>query len=209
MEKSEAVKLQPELQITTSGDFWGLGQNGTFDVVGLYKGKYSREASDSSWFDTVSIKDGEMVAEITRLDSNESWQLVCSGGGVKVTYMNVDFGGNSPYRCSITQDNTKVGEFQMASQGSMINLSIAKKEVGTVRLGSIHYNIESIHTSDDLMMAVERPLGYSFKQGTEEVAAAQTNGILTLQMLDDLPENQKNIIVVGTIASALSWRPED
>ena len=75
MEKSDSVQQQPELKITTSGDFWGLGQEGSFSIAGLYKGKYSREASDANWFNTVSIKDGEMVAEITRRDNNKSWQL--------------------------------------------------------------------------------------------------------------------------------------
>ena len=58
-------------------------------------------------------------------------------------------------------------------------------------------------------MSVEKPLGYSFKQVSQEVAAAQTNGMLTLQMMPELNDDEKDTLVIGTIASALSWRPEE
>lgn len=209
MDKSDAVKAQPELVIKTDGDFWGLGQEGHFDLAGLYTGKYSRNSSGSTWFNTVSFKEGEMAAEIVRADNQKSWQLVCSGGGMSINYLGVDFGGNDPYTCSISQNNTVVGEFNLAAKSEAISLSVEKKEAGTIRIGSTHYNVETVHTGDNLMMALEHPLGYSFKQGTQEVAATQTNGMLTLQMLPNLTEEQKDVLVVGTIASALSWRPQD
>ncbi|MBW3695850.1 hypothetical protein EK599_09095 [Vibrio sp. T187] len=209
MEKSDAVSAQPELMMKTDGDFWGLGQEGTFDLAGLYQGKYSRNSSSSTWFDTVSFKDGELAAEITRNDNGHQWQLVCSGGGTSVNYMGVDFGGNQPYRCTVTQDGQEVGEFELEPQAGMIKLSLEKKETGFVRVGDTNFSVETVHSSKDLMMSVENALGYSFKQGSQEVAAAQTNGMLTLQMLPELNESQKDTLVIGTIASALSWRPEE
>lgn len=59
------------------------------------------------------------------------------------------------------------------------------------------------------MMAVDIPLGYSFKQGTQEVAAVQTNGTIAVQMLPELNDKQKDVVVIGAVASALSWRPEE
>ena len=123
--------------------------------------------------------------------------------------MGVDFGGNDPYSCRITQNDREVGEYIMEPSAGMIDLSMEKKEKGFIRIGSTHFNIETVHTGEGLLMAVEKPLGYSFKQGSQEVAATQTNGMLTLQMLPELSEAQKDTIVVGTIASALSWRPEE
>ncbi|MEZ8776469.1 hypothetical protein AB4584_25365 [Vibrio splendidus] len=209
MDKSDAVNQQPELMVKTDGDFWGLGQEGTFDIAGLYQGKYSRNSSNSTWFDTVSFKDGELAAEITRVDNDQVWKLVCSGGGTSVNYMGVDFGGNKPYRCSVSQRNEKVGEFVLEPQSGMISVSLEKKEAGYIRVGSNKYNVETVHSSKDLLMSVEKPLGYSFKKASQEVAAAQTNGMITLQMLPELNDAEKDTLVIGTIASSLSWRPED
>ncbi|MFA0464509.1 hypothetical protein AB4458_25550, partial [Vibrio sp. 10N.261.45.F1] len=68
---------------------------------------------------------------------------------------------------------------------------------------------ETVHSSKDLLMSVEKPLGYSFKHAFKEIAAAQTNGMITLQMLPELNDAEKDTLVIGTIASALSWRPEE
>lgn len=210
MEKSADISAQPELQIKTDGDFWGFGKQGTFDLAGLYKGKYNRNASDANWFfGRITVKDGSMAAEIVRNDNGTSWQLVCTGGGASVNYMGVDFGGNDPYRCDVLKGETVIGEYKMEPTGGLIKLGIEKKEKGYIRVGSTHFNVETIHTSKDLMMATEMALGYSFKQGSQEVAAAQTNGYLTLQMLPELTEEQKDVLVIGTIASSLSWRPEE
>lgn len=57
-------------------------------------------------------------------------------------------------------------------------------------------------------MTVEKPLGYVFEQGTQSIAAVQTNGLLSLQTLPDLSADKQDLIAVGSIASALSWRPE-
>ncbi|GAM70154.1 hypothetical protein JCM19236_5701 [Vibrio sp. JCM 19236] len=52
------------------------------------------------------------------------------------------------------------------------------------------------------------PLGYSFSLNGKEVAATETNSHISIQMMDDLTQEQKDAVVVGSIASALSWRPE-
>ncbi|NMU18994.1 hypothetical protein HKA97_03280, partial [Vibrio parahaemolyticus] len=96
MDRTDAVKAQPEMLIKTDGDFWGFGADGHFDFAGKYKGKYSRSASNSSWFNRISFKEGSMGAEVTRIDSGETWLLNCTGGGMSVNYMGVDFGGNDP-----------------------------------------------------------------------------------------------------------------
>lgn len=209
MNKSDAVKAQPEIMVKTDGDFWGLGKEGTFNMAGQYHGQYTRSASNSTWFNTLSFKDGAMGATITRNDNNETWKLVCSGGGVSVNYMGVSLGGNDPYVCDIHQNDKKVGEYRIEPQNSMINIGLAQSETGSVRIGSTHFNIETIHTGEGMIMPVEKALGYSFKRGNQEVGAAQTNGMITLQMLPDLSDNEKDLLAVATIASALSWRPEE
>ncbi len=90
MSKSDLIKQQPEMIIKTDGDFWGLGQDGTFDLTGLYKGQYSRHASNFSWFDTISTSKGEMAANITNTQNNQMWTMSCSGGGTSVNYMGVN-----------------------------------------------------------------------------------------------------------------------
>ena len=150
-----------------------------------------------------------MGAEVTRIDSGETWLLNCTGGGMSVNYMGVDFGGNDPYTCDITQHGKKVGEFAMEPKSALINISLEKKETGVVRIGNTHFNVETVHTSPDSMMAVDIPLGYSFKQGTQEVAAVQKNGTIAVQMLPELNDKQKDVVAIGAVASALSWRPEE
>lgn len=209
MDRTDAVKAQPEMLVKTDGDFWGFGADGHFDFAGKYKGKYSRSASNSSWFNRISFKEGAMGAEVTRIDSGETWLLNCTGGGMSVNYMGVDFGGNDPYTCDITQDGKKVGEFAMEPKSALIDISLEKKEIGVVRVGNTHFNVETVHTSPDSMMAVDIPLGYSFKQGTQEVAAVQTNGTIAVQMLPELNDKQKDVVAIGAVASALSWRPEE
>ncbi|GAJ74181.1 hypothetical protein JCM18904_5152 [Vibrio sp. JCM 18904] len=205
MDRTDAVKAQPEMLIKTDGDFWGgFGADGHFDFAGKYKGKYSRSASNSSWFNRISFKEGSMGAEVTRIDSGETWLLNCTGGGMSVNYMGVDFGGNDPYTCDITQDGKKVGEFAMEPKSALIDISFEKKETGVVRIGSTHFNVETVHTSPDAMMAVDIPLGYSFKEGTQEIAAVQTNGTIAVQMLPELSEQKKDVIAIGAVASALS-----
>jgi hypothetical protein len=209
MKKSDAVAAQPELLLKTDGSFWGFGPEGTFDIAGRYHGKYSRSASTSSWFNTINTKEGEMVAEVTRNDNGETWTLVCSGGGTSVDIGSFSFGGNDPYVCQISEDGTNIGEYKMERTSEAISLSTAKKEQGFIRLDSTHFNVASVHDGEGLMMSVDNPLGYSFSRGSVEIAAVQTNGSITLQTLPDLPQAEMDTLALGTVASALSWRPEE
>lgn len=208
MSKSSELQSQPEMLIKTDGDFWGLGQKGSFDVAGKYTGKYDRSSSGSTWFNTISTTEGDMVAEITRKDNGNTWVLVCRGGGTSVNVGGLSFGGNNPYRCDINSNGKTVGEYEMKPSSAAISLDLAKYESGVVRIDSAHLNVKSVHKSDDLFMPVEKPLGYVFAQGTHSIAAVQTNGLLSLQTLPDLAQSEQDLIVVGAIASALSWRPE-
>lgn len=169
MDRTDAVKAQPEMLIKTDGDFWGFGADGHFDFAGKYKGKYSRSASNSSWFNRISFKEGSMGAEVTRIDSGETWLLNCTGGGMSVNYMGVDFGGNDPYTCDITQDGKKVGEFAMEPKSALIDISFEKKETGVVRIGSTHFTVETVHTSPDAMMAVDIPLGIALRKAHKKL----------------------------------------
>lgn len=209
MTTSDAVAAQPKLMLKTDGTFWGFGPEGSFDLAGLYQGKYSRSASTSSWFNTINTKEGEMVAEVTRKDNGKTWTLVCSGGGTSVDLGSFSFGGNGPYVCEISENGKSVGEYQMARKSEAISLSTAKKETGFIRLDSTHFNVESIHDGEGLMMSVDNPLGYSFSRGSIEVAAAQINGAITLQTLANLPRAEMDTLALGTVASALSWRPQE
>ena len=208
MTKTSELKAQPEMLIKTDGEFWGLGQEGSFDVVGKYTGKYDRSSSGATWFNTISTTEGDMVAEITRTDNGKTWILVCSGGGTSINFGGLSFGGNNPYRCDISIDGNTVGEYEMKPSSAAISLDVAKYESGIVRINNEHLNVKSVHKSDDLFMTVEKPLGYVFEQGTQSIAAVQTNGLLSLQTLPDLTADKQDLIVVGAIASALSWRPE-
>lgn len=208
MTKTSEFSAQPEMLIKTDGDFWGLGQEGTFDIVGQYTGKYDRSSSGSTWFNTISTTDGDMVAEITRTDNGKSWLLVCSGGSTSIEFGSLSFGDADPYRCDISVAGQVVGEYEMKDSSAAITLDVAKYESGFVRINNQHLNVKSVHESDDLFIAVENPLGYVFEQGTQSVAAIQTNGLLSLQMLPKLVADKQDLIIVGSIASALSWRPE-
>ena len=46
-------------------------------------------------------------------------------------------------------------------------------------------------------------------QWAREVAAVQTNGTIAVQMLPELNDKQKDVVAIGAVASALSWRPEE
>ncbi|MCL9776374.1 VV20781 family protein [Vibrio methylphosphonaticus] len=209
MKKSDAISTQPELTLKTDGTFWGFGPEGSFDIAGLYHGKYSRSASTSSWFNTINSKEGDMVAEVTRTDGGETWTLICSGGGTSVDIGSFSFGGNGPYLCQISEAGQAVGEYEVARKSEAISLSTAKKEIGFIRLGCTHFNVESIHDGEGLLMSVDNPLGYRFSRGSQEIAAAQTNGAITLQTLANLPDADMNTLALGTVASALSWRPQE
>ncbi|EGA69768.1 hypothetical protein VISI1226_10039 [Vibrio sinaloensis DSM 21326] len=209
MDKSEAVQAQPEMLIKTDGDFWGFGAEGDFTLGNTYRGKYSRDASSSTWFDTVSTKDGNMVAEISNIESGETWLLNCSGGGTSVNLGVLELGGNQPYRCEIENNGQIVGQYSMQRDSKVIDFSTEDKETGHISLGPVKYDVETVHTGPGLLLPLETALGYRFINAGQEVAAVQTNGILTVQWLPSLNEQQKDVLAIGAIASALSWRPAE
>ena len=209
MKKSAAIQAQPEMVIKTDGDFWGLGKEGTFDIAGIYQGKYSRNASGSAWFNTLETNKGEMAAEITRVDSKETWQLVCSGKTQRINIASFSFDNSKPYKCKILQNDKQVGSYQMSQTSSgPIVLGMERKETGEVSIAQQEFKVSSIHESDSTFIPLERALGYSLTKDNREVAAVQTNGMLTLQMLPELSPAERDLVAVAAIASALSWRPE-
>jgi hypothetical protein len=209
MDKSEAVKAQPEMLIKTDGDLWGLGGDGQFTLGAAYEGKYSRDASTSTWFNTISTKDGSMAAEVVNKDSGKTWILNCSGGGTSVKFSMLQFGGDTPYICDISSQGEPVGTFMLERDAKVIDFGSEDKEKGSIAIDGIHFDVETVHTGSGLMMPLQNPLGYSFKLKGQEVAAVQTNGILTVQWLPEMTAQQKDVLAVGAIASALSWRPAD
>lgn len=209
MDKSEAVKVQPEMLIKTDGDLWGFGSEGQFTLGANYEGKYSRDASSSTWFNTISTKDGAMAAEVTNTQSKETWILSCSGGGTSVKFNMIQFGGNAPYICDVSAQGEPVGTFILERDAKVIDFGTEDKETGSIIVGDQRFEVETIHTGSGLMMPLEKPLGYSFSQNGQEVAAVQTNGVLTVQWLPEMTQQQRDVLAVGAIASALSWRPEE
>lgn len=210
MKKSTAVKAQPQIIIKTDGDFWGLGKEGTFDIAGLYQGKYSRNASGSAWFNTLNTNKGEMAAEITRVDNQESWQLVCQGKSQSINIGAFSFDNSDPYQCRILQGDKEVGSFELKpSSSGPIQLGIQRKESGYAKVGEESLAIRSVHESDSTFIPLEKPLGYSLISHNQEIAAVQTNGMLTVQMLANLSQSERDLVAISAIASALSWRPED
>ncbi len=209
MDKSDAVSSQPEMMIKTDGDLWGYGADGQFTLGANYEGKYSRDASTSTWFNTIETKEGQMVAEVTNRNSGKSWQLTCTGGGTAVKFNVLEFGGNDPYQCEISSGGQAVGTFSLERKSELINLSTEDKETGYIAIGEQRFTVETVHTGSGLLMPLENPLGYSFTNNGLEVAAVQTNGVLTVQWLPSMTAEKQDVLAVGAIASALSWRPAE
>lgn len=209
MERSDAISVQPELLISTDGTFGGFGREGTFNIAGLYQGKYSRNASNSTWFQTIETKKGEMIAELTRNDNSKTWTIICHGGGTGYNLGVLSLGGSDQYTCKIGENGVKVGEFEMEPASKTIDISMAKKERGFIRYNNTHFDVQSIHMAEGAMISTEMPLGYRFTRGEIEMAAVQTIGSITLQTLPKLTNAEIDTLILGTVASAFSWRPED
>ncbi|RTZ17619.1 hypothetical protein EJ063_02195 [Vibrio aquaticus] len=209
MDKSEAIKAQPEMLIKTDGDLWGLGGDGQFTLGATYQGKYSRDASSSTWFNTISTKDGEMAAEVTNKESGKTWLLSCNGGGTSFKFNMLQIGGNAPYTCAISLEGESAGTFVLERDAKMIDFGTEDKEMGSIVMGEQRFDVETVHTGSGLMMPLEKALGYRFTLNGQEVAAVQTNGVLTVQWLPEMTPQQRDVLAVGAIASALSWRPEE
>ncbi|MDN3682952.1 hypothetical protein QWZ04_21845 [Vibrio tapetis subsp. quintayensis] len=209
MERSDAISVQPELLISTDGTFGGFGREGTFNIAGLYQGKYSRNASTSTWFQTIETKNAEMIAELTRNDNGKTWTIICHGGGTGYNLGVFSLGGSKQFICKVGQNGIDVGEFQMEPASETIELSMALKERGFIRYGNTHFNVQSVHMAEGAMVSTETPLGYRFTRGEVDMAAVQTQGTITLQMLPNLTSTEIDTLILGTVASAFSWRPAE
>lgn len=203
----DELSVNPVQTLTTAGAFWGLGMDGTFDLAGLYNGKYDRSASGSSYFgNLISKQEGSMAAEVSNVTSKKRWILNCYGGGTSVNIGNFSFGGNSPYQCQITDsDKNNVGVFVLKKSAGLIDFGPSGKVEGSLSLSGKRFTIESIHDMEGSFIPVDHPLGYYIKKGDKVVAAIQVNGRITLQSDG---ENMDSY-AVATVASALSVRPEE
>ncbi|MFC0060935.1 hypothetical protein [Vibrio inusitatus] len=204
MVKSDAVAAQPVLPITVNGKFGGFGDQGTFAVSELYTGRFSRDATKSSWFGVVGSSDGNMVATIDS-KSGSHWKIQCNGEQSSFNLGSIAMSDSDPFQCEITQDGTSVGHYQIKTEKSMLG---ASKEFGFITLNGTRVELATVKHAEGSAFEAGQPLGYSFTLDGKEVAATQTNGSMTLQMLPKITEKQQDAIVVGSIASALSWRPD-
>lgn len=198
---------QPPVKLTTDGAFWGLGMDGTFDLGGLYHGKYDRSASNSSYFgDFITSAEGSMVAEVINTRSKKRWIVNCYGGGSSVNVGNFSFGGNSPYECKITSEDKKTkGTFILEKSAGLIDIGPSGKVSGKMTLAGHSFDIESIHNMEGSFIPVDHALGYYFKSGNKTVAAVQVNGRITLQS----DGADMDAYAIATVASSLSVRPEE
>ncbi|OAN16754.1 hypothetical protein A3K86_09930 [Photobacterium jeanii] len=207
IEVDDAIKAQPELAVKTSGMFWGLGRSGNFDMAGLYKGKYSRDKSSSTWlpYDSVSA---EMTARVTNVSSNQSWDLLCGGGYKGVNFGGIAVGSSDPYTCQIMANDKNIGKVELRDKSGVIKMGIAKEVQGYIEMNAIRYQLESDHKVAGSFTSSENPLGFHVSQNGKRIAAIYTNGSIALQMQPNLSDAEKDVMAVATIASALSWRAE-
>ncbi|WP_419812966.1 hypothetical protein [Bacterioplanoides sp.] len=198
---------QPAQALTTDGEFWGLGMDGTFDLAGLYQGKYDREASGSSYFgDFISNNEGSMVAEVINNQTQKRWLLQCAGENSSVNFGGLSFGGDSPYECTITTTNNRqLGKFSLKKSAGLIDFGPTGKVAGSLRLGGNRYEVESIHDIDGSFIPSDQPLGYYIRKDGKTVAAIQVNGRITLQS----DGADMDAYALATVASSLSVRPEE
>ncbi|GAB7220059.1 hypothetical protein VcTj87_18800 [Vibrio comitans] len=198
------MAAQPIVPITVDGKFGGFGQQGTFKVADLYSGRFSRDATKSSWFGVVGSSDSDMVATIDST-SGHHWKIQCSGEQSSFNLGSIAMSDSDPFQCEITQDGTTVGHYQIKTEKTMLG---ASKELGFVTLNGTKIELAAVKKAEGSAFEGGQPLGYSFTLDGKEIAATQTNGSMTLQMLPKITEKQQDAIVVGSIASALSWRPD-
>lgn len=205
MVKSDAVSAQPIVPITVNGKFGGFGDEGTFKIADRYNGRFSRDATQSSWFGVIGSSEGGMVASIDSKQGHH-WKVRCNGEQSSFSLGSITMADSDPFQCDVTEDGHSVGHYQITAEQSMMGSS---KEQGFVVVDGTKVNLAAVKKAEGATFEVGDPLGYSFTIDGKEVAATQTNGSMTLQMLPELTQKQQDAIVVGSIASALSWRPEN
>ncbi|CAM4152262.1 VV20781 family protein [Vibrio neonatus] len=205
MVKSDAVNAQPVLPVTVDGKFGGFGDEGSFKVAEQYSGHFTRDSSKSSWFGVVGSSKGGMMAELDS-KTDKHWKLQCTGEQSNLSLGGIDFSGSQPFKCDITEDGKAVGSYEITEEHSLMG---ASKEEGFVSVDGVKIQLAAVKKAQGSAFEAGEPLGYSFKIDGKEVAATQANGSISIQMLPELTEAQRDTIVVGSIASALSWRPKN
>lgn len=212
IKKPAGLQSQPPQVLKTSGSFWGLGGEGTFQLGQQYSGRYDRSASGSSWLgDFISTNRSSMAAEVVNQQSQERWQLVCNGGGTGVNISIFTFGGGDPYSCDIYQGRSKVGRYQINQSKKLLDIDLGPtgKVSGRFNVGSQHYSFKSVHEAEGSFIPVDDVLGYYVYRNQQLIAAIQTNGAITLQHKPLQTEAEKDALVVGMVASALGWRSSE
>lgn len=210
IKKPDGLQDQPPQVLKTEGAFWGLGRKGTFQLGQEYSGRYDRNASSSSWLgDFISTSKSSMAAEVVNNQTEQRWQLVCSGGGTGVNLSIFSFGGGDPYSCDIYQGQSKVGRYQISENKKLLDLGPTGKVTGQFNLGTLRYRFESVHEAEGSFIPVDTALGYYFYSGGQLVAAVQTNGAISLQHKPLQDVTKKDALVLGMVASALSWRTSE
>ncbi|MGS2724668.1 VV20781 family protein [Porticoccus sp. GXU_MW_L64] len=203
----DTLAQQEKMILETEGEFWGLGRKGTFTLSNQYSGSYDREASGISILgDLVKSDKGAMAAEVVNNVTGERWKLACHGRDTSVNVGVLSLGGDNPYGCTIFQNEKSVGTFELKKSGGVLDFGPAGKVEGSVKLGDTNYTIASVHKAEGSVISLEQPLGYYVYTNKQEVAAIQVNGVISLQHLPLKSQQERDLLAVTTVASALSWR---
>lgn len=203
----ENLQSSEEMIMETKGAFWGFGMDGQFDLAGLYSGQYDRRAHNVSWFDDlVETKENGMVAEVLNNSSGERWLLNFSSSFSKVNIGNITIGDDDAYTGDILKSGRKQGTFILKKSGKGFEPS--GKVSGKITLNDLQFTVESVHDLEGGLIPTDWPSGYYVKRNEEVVAVIQTNGRISLRLDEQLSEREKDLMVIATVASALSLREE-
>ncbi|CAM3031827.1 hypothetical protein [Vibrio rarus] len=203
MVKSDAVSAQPVLAVTVDGKLGGFGDEGAYKIADQYSGRFTRDASKSSWFGVVGSSKSGLVAQ---LDSTQGqhWKIQCTGEQSNFSLGGIDMSGGDPFQCDITQDGQSVGHYELKTEHSLMG---ASKQSGFVTVNGNKIELTAVKKAQGSSFEGGDALGYSFTIEGKEVAATQTNGAISIQMLPELTAAQRDTVVIGSIASALNWNP--
>lgn len=138
MQKSDEVASLPSMAVSVDGQFGGFGTEGTFDVAGLYKGKFTRDASSTDWFGVYGTAEGGLAAEITKVDSNQNWKLACHGDQGGLTLGGINMASSDPFECDILVENQKVGSYSIKPERKLIGDA---DEKGSITLEALLFKL--------------------------------------------------------------------
>lgn len=206
----EHLQDDAEMLLTSDGDFWGLGSKGTFDLAGQYSGKFDREAHNASWADNLfEVKESSMLAEVVNNNSGSKWILNCSGKVTNVNSGMITFTDEENYTCDILQSGRRLGTFVLKRFQDSSGFAPSGKVDGEITLNSLIFTIESVHDFVGGLLPTEYPIGYSVRNNGKVIGIIQTNGRISLRADDQLSEDEMDLLVISTVASALSWRVKE